>query len=153
MRRHALTREQALNALELHAGASSQEIKQAYRDLALVWHPDRFARHDARLQEKASERLKQINTAYDVLQSYDDGPSRPRGPKPKHTGSKHDASGTEQSGTEKRRGRAKNRSTGPSAEHSEFEDYMDRLSRLWNRLPTPVAITGHLVFGRHRVLA
>ena len=45
MRRHAMTREQALKALELHAGASFQEIKQAHRDLALVWHPDRCARH------------------------------------------------------------------------------------------------------------
>lgn len=38
MPRHAMTREQALKALELHPGASFQEIKQAYRDLALVWH-------------------------------------------------------------------------------------------------------------------
>ena len=33
MPRHAMTREQALKALELHADASFQEIKQAYRDL------------------------------------------------------------------------------------------------------------------------
>ena len=36
MRRQAMTREQALKALELYAGASLQEIKQAYRDLALL---------------------------------------------------------------------------------------------------------------------
>ena len=95
-----MTREQALKALELHDGASSQEIKQAYRDLARVWHPDRFA-HSTRLQDKASERLKKINAAYAVLRSYDYGPSRAHEPRTKHTGSKHGASGTEQSGTQR----------------------------------------------------
>ena len=116
MGRHAMTREQALKALELHAGASFQEIKQAHRDLAVVWHPDRFARHDARLREKASERIKEINSAYDVLRSYDDGPSRPNEPRTKHTGTRQGASGTEQSETQRQRSRAKNRSTGSSAD-------------------------------------
>ena len=49
-------------------GASAQEIKVAYRDLAKVWHPDRFA-HDARLQQKAQEKLKEINEAYEQLTS------------------------------------------------------------------------------------
>lgn len=47
-------------------GVSAQELKAAYRDLAKVWHPDRFA-HDPRLQQKAQERLKEINEAYDQL--------------------------------------------------------------------------------------
>jgi TonB family protein len=49
--------------LEVAPGASSDEIKQAYRDLSKVWHPDRFS-NDPRLQEKAEERIKQINLAY-----------------------------------------------------------------------------------------
>ena len=49
-------------------GASSQELKTAHRDMAKVWHPDRFA-HDARLQQKAQEKLKEINEAYDRLTS------------------------------------------------------------------------------------
>ena len=113
MRRHAMTREQAFKALELHAGASLQEIKQAYRDLALVWHPDRFVHHGIRLQEKASERFKEINTAYDVLRSYDDGPSRAHEPRTKHTGSNHGASGKEQSGTQRQN------SPKPSTKHTE----------------------------------
>lgn len=156
MPRHAMTREQALKALELHAGASFQEIKQAYRDLAWVWHPDRFARHDVRLREKASERLKEINTAYDVLRSYDDGPSRPNEPRTKHTGTRQGASGTEQSETQRQRSRTKNRSTGSSGEPSESRNSRNRLGRLWNRwsalarggierVPTPVAIVGHLI--------
>jgi hypothetical protein len=47
-------------------GASVQELKTAHRDLAKVWHPDRFA-HDPRLQQKAQEKLKEINEAYDQV--------------------------------------------------------------------------------------
>ncbi|HEX8492301.1 MAG TPA: DnaJ domain-containing protein [Pyrinomonadaceae bacterium] len=59
-------REKCLELLGLKPGASAQEIKAAYRDLAKVWHPDRFA-HDARLQEKAQNKLKEINEAYEAL--------------------------------------------------------------------------------------
>ncbi|MFL6209753.1 MAG: J domain-containing protein [Pyrinomonadaceae bacterium] len=48
--------------------ASAQELKAAYRDLAKVWHPDRFT-HDPRLQQKAQEKLKEINEAYAQLTS------------------------------------------------------------------------------------
>jgi hypothetical protein len=54
--------------LGIKPGASQAEIKQAYRDLALVWHPDRFV-DNPRLQEKAEEKLKQINAAYEFLKS------------------------------------------------------------------------------------
>lgn len=53
--------------LELEPGASLKEVKQAYRDMAFVWHPDRFS-HNPRLQAKAQLRLKEINEAYDRLQ-------------------------------------------------------------------------------------
>ena len=49
-------------------GVSIQELKTAHRDLAKVWHPDRFA-HDPRLQQKAQEKLKEINEAFDLLAS------------------------------------------------------------------------------------
>lgn len=49
-------------------GASIQELKAAHRDLAKVWHPDRFA-HDPRLQQKAQEKLKEINEAFDQLKA------------------------------------------------------------------------------------
>ena len=49
-------------------GTSGRELKDAYRDLAKVWHPDRFS-HDPRLQRKAQEKLKEINEAYERLTS------------------------------------------------------------------------------------
>ena len=49
-------------------GTSGRELKQAYHDMAKVWHPDRFS-HDPRLQRKAQEKLKEINDAYEQLTS------------------------------------------------------------------------------------
>jgi COMPASS component SWD3 len=54
------------NTLGLKPGASSEDIKQAYRTLAKQWHPDRFL-NDPQLQQQAEERFKQINEAYEVL--------------------------------------------------------------------------------------
>lgn len=49
--------------LGIKTDAGPDEIKQAYRDLVQVWHPDRFA-GNPRLQKKAEETLKKINIAY-----------------------------------------------------------------------------------------
>ena len=53
-------------ALEIHDGADKEEIRQAYRDLVTIWHPDQY-QENTRLQEKATEKLKELNTAYDTL--------------------------------------------------------------------------------------
>lgn len=58
----------AYELLGVKPGVSMRELKAAHRDLAKVWHPDRF-QHDPRLQEKAQEKLKEINEAYDLLSS------------------------------------------------------------------------------------
>jgi hypothetical protein len=58
--------DQHYRALGLPPGAPSHTIKQAYRDLVKVWHPDRFS-NDPRLQQKAQEELKAINIAYHAL--------------------------------------------------------------------------------------
>lgn len=52
--------------LDLPIGASKNEIKQAYRELVKVWHPDRF-NHDPKLQTKAEQKMKAINEAYENL--------------------------------------------------------------------------------------
>jgi DnaJ domain len=58
----------AYELLGVKPGVSGKELKAAHRDLAKVWHPDRFV-HDPRLQEKAQEKLKEINSAYELLSS------------------------------------------------------------------------------------
>ena len=58
----------AYELLGVKPGVSSRELKAAHRDLAKVWHPDRFV-HDPRLQKMAQERLKEINEAYELISS------------------------------------------------------------------------------------
>jgi hypothetical protein len=62
-------------ALELEPGASLEEVNQAHKDLALVWHPDRLPKDSLRLQEKAHEKLKEINNARDRLREYQGSPT------------------------------------------------------------------------------
>ena len=46
-------------------GASEDEIKKAYRDLARKYHPDNYANNP--LADLAQEKMKEINEAYDTL--------------------------------------------------------------------------------------
>jgi len=52
--------------LDLKPGVPLEKVKDAYRELVRVWHPDRFA-HDPALQQKAQEKLKLINLAYEKI--------------------------------------------------------------------------------------
>jgi len=54
------------NVLEIQETASLSEIKQAYRDMIGIWHPDRYVQNP-RLHEKATEKLKELNLAYNEL--------------------------------------------------------------------------------------
>lgn len=60
---------QAYRVLGLHPGATLDDVKTAFRDLAQVWHPDRFPEND-RLREKAIHNQQLINEAYAVLQKH-----------------------------------------------------------------------------------
>lgn len=52
--------------LEIDSQAALTEVKQAYRDLIKVWHPDRFT-DSQRLMEKAERKLKTVNEAYQQI--------------------------------------------------------------------------------------
>jgi len=88
-------RDRYYEILELKPGASREEVRRAYTDLVKVWHPDRFT-HDPRLQQKAQEKLKEINEAYERLQAG----SRMRAFRPGHWSSQS------QSGRESRESRS-----------------------------------------------
>lgn len=60
----------AYRVLGLVPGATIEEVRTAWRDLAQVWHPDRFP-EGARLRAKAEENLKRINAAWEVLKDFD----------------------------------------------------------------------------------
>ncbi len=70
--------------LGVRPGVSVAELKAAYKDMAKVWHPDRFA-HDPRLQQKAQEKLKEINEAYEQLVSGKTPRPRPASPRERAT--------------------------------------------------------------------
>lgn len=65
--------ESAYYILGLEPGASLTEIKQAYRQLVKIWHPDCFS--DLEQKQQAEKKIKTINEAYDLLKSYQ--PSSP----------------------------------------------------------------------------
>ncbi len=51
--------------LNVSPTASDDEIKAAYRELAKKYHPDNYA--DSPLSDLASEKMKEINEAYDAI--------------------------------------------------------------------------------------
>jgi len=59
--------------LRLNPGASEEEIKEAYKDLVKVWHPDRFS-DDPNIQKIATEKIKEIDEAFKQLLIWAGGP-------------------------------------------------------------------------------
>ncbi|MEA5580525.1 DnaJ domain-containing protein [Nodularia harveyana UHCC-0300] len=57
----------AYKILGLTPGASPEQVKQAYRKLVKIWHPDRFS--DPQQKQEAEEKIKDINIAYNKLKS------------------------------------------------------------------------------------
>jgi curved DNA-binding protein CbpA len=54
--------------LGIEYDAPLSEVRRAYRDMVLVWHPDRFANNE-RLQKQATDKLVEINEAYRMLRT------------------------------------------------------------------------------------
>lgn len=61
--------ENLFRELDLEADADLDSVRQSYRQLVKVWHPDRFD-NDRKLQAVANEKLKRINFAYEALVAY-----------------------------------------------------------------------------------
>jgi hypothetical protein len=57
-----------LELFDLPDAFTEAQLKQAYHDLVQVWHPDKHSGNE-RLRKKADEKMKEINLAYQVLQS------------------------------------------------------------------------------------
>lgn len=61
--------EECRRILNVSADATPKTVRQAYLDLARVWHPDRF-QSDERLRKIAEDRFREVNQAYEVLRKY-----------------------------------------------------------------------------------
>ncbi|CAN6454430.1 unnamed protein product [Victoria cruziana] len=53
--------------LGLRRNATKEEIKEAFRTLALKLHPDRHVESSREVMQRATHRFKQVSEAYDVL--------------------------------------------------------------------------------------
>jgi hypothetical protein len=61
-----MTLKEAAQILELTPPFSREDLKKAFRDALMVWHPDRFPEGTER-RAKAEKRTQQLNDAYDLL--------------------------------------------------------------------------------------
>lgn len=59
--------EKAYRFMEISPAASNEDIKKAYRDLALNYHPDNAEQTTRGIKKLAEDRFKEINWAYDFL--------------------------------------------------------------------------------------
>jgi DnaJ like chaperone protein len=57
----------AYHVLEISRNATPEEIKKAYRQLALKNHPDKVAYLGEDIRKKAQEKFQQINEAYEAI--------------------------------------------------------------------------------------
>ena len=60
-------RKKALATLGLREGATKAEIREAYKELAKKYHPDRVAHLGPELTELTAEKFKEISAAHDIL--------------------------------------------------------------------------------------
>jgi hypothetical protein len=60
------SRDICLHILELSGNPSPTEIRDAYRLLVKVWHPDKHE-HDPKVNRMAHSKIKEINEAYEWL--------------------------------------------------------------------------------------
>ena len=56
-------------ALEIEPGATNEEVKKAYRRMAMKYHPDKVAGAGEEMREKATEKFRAINEAYEHIKS------------------------------------------------------------------------------------
>lgn len=61
-----MTRDEALRVLGLKSDASRDEIQVAYRELAQMLHPDKFA-DNRKLRARAEQQMRAVNEARDTL--------------------------------------------------------------------------------------
>jgi uncharacterized protein len=58
--------DKAYHVLDIPSGAAEKDVRAAFKDLVIVWHPDRFQKNE-RLRVSAERKLKEINAAFETI--------------------------------------------------------------------------------------
>ena len=59
----------AYMALEIEPGATNDEVKKAYRRMAMKYHPDKVAGAGEEMRNSATEKFRAVNEAYEHIKS------------------------------------------------------------------------------------
>ena len=57
----------AYTALEIQPNATDDEVKKAYRRMAMKYHPDKVANAGEDIRKQATEKFRGINEAYEHI--------------------------------------------------------------------------------------
>ena len=57
----------AYTALEIQPTATDDEVKKAYRRMAMKYHPDKVANAGEEIRQQATEKFRKINEAYEAI--------------------------------------------------------------------------------------
>ena len=64
---HSNNQKDPYKVLGIAKDASDDEVRRAYRRMAMKYHPDRVAGMSEELQRNAAEQMKEINSAYEAI--------------------------------------------------------------------------------------
>ena len=59
----------AYKVLEISPEATDEEVRKAYRKMAMKYHPDKVATLGPEVQQAATEKFRQIQEAYDAIKA------------------------------------------------------------------------------------
>ena len=59
----------AYQALEIEPTCTDEEVKKAYRRMAMKYHPDKVASAGEEIRQKATEKFRAINEAYEAIKA------------------------------------------------------------------------------------
>ena len=54
--------------LEIEEGATNEEVKKAYRKMAMKYHPDKLQHLDEELRKGGKEKFQKVQEAYEAIQ-------------------------------------------------------------------------------------
>jgi len=57
----------AFKILEITPNATDEELKKAYRKMAVKYHPDKVSHLGTEIQKSAKEKFQEVNTAYEII--------------------------------------------------------------------------------------